>query len=222
MRRRKNNLKPRSQEKRKDRSIPTKREQEIERISQGYIFDEIDSLIEAEEEALKAKELAEAEEREEERRRLMASVVDYKHNLYFEANKEVKTRAYLVTVEGHPEYMYISFARDRNKAESDALHYIRDRFYPLEKISRCSITFQDLKGKRAPEFDKFKASGKIPISALMKSGINFSCSCCGNYLFNYDSLKTKQCFIIEGEGEINPFTQGIVVCYSCYKKYFCV
>ena len=215
-------IKPRSIEKRKDRSIPTDRERNIEKIVNNNIFDSFDELIEAEEEALRAKEREELERRREEAARVKALVPDFKHDLYAEIHKPVKTKCFLVKFKEHPQYFWYVFAENRNKAEASAVKQIREKYYPLDTPASCPIQITESRGYRAPEFDEYKVTGKIPITALMKNGVSFSCSCCNKFKFTYDDLLLKKCFIIEGEGDINSYTLGTVVCFDCYKRYYCI
>lgn len=213
---------PRSIEKRKNISFLTDREINIENVMSGNIFDRFDDLIEAEEEALKAKEQEELERKQEEAARIRAAVPDFKRDLYAERNKTAKTKCFLVKFREHPQYFWYSFAENRNKAEADGVRNIRELYYPLDTPSSCPVQITETRGYRAPEFDEYKVTGKIPITALMKSGVSFTCSCCNKFKFTHEDLLLKRCFIIEGEGDLNPYTLGTVVCYDCYKKYYCL
>lgn len=73
--------------------------------------------------------------------------------------------------------------------------------------------------KRIYEFDKYGENGKVPIPMLMKElDIKFACSNCHKQVFSYTDYEAGRCFIVEGEGDTNEFTEGRVLCYYCHKK----
>ena len=74
---------------------------------------------------------------------------------------------------------------------------------------------------RIKELDEYGLKGEIvPIPALLKAtGISLPCSVCGKGKFEYSDYIDGKCFIIEGEGNLNPYTKGYILCYDCYQKY---
>lgn len=148
-------------------------------------------------------------------------IIDYKRNVYFQANEEEdKKKAYLVTFTEHSQLLYVAFTETRDKARAAAQRYMRDMFYPLENINKCPIKLSETRAVRAKNLDKYREESKIPIPELMKLEVTFPCSCCGKDNFDYKDYEIGRCFIIEGEGDLNFFTKGMVVCYECKNRYF--
>lgn len=147
-------------------------------------------------------------------------IVDYKRNVYFQYNEEDTRKAFLVTFTNHDQLLYIAFTETKDKARAEAQRYMRDMFYPLESINKCPIKLSETRAARAKNLDKYKEESKIPIPELMKLDVTFPCSCCGKDNFDYKDYEIGRCFIIEGEGDLNFFTKGMVVCYECKNKYF--
>lgn len=132
-----------------------------------------------------------------------------------------KDKAYKVTFKGYPELLYISFTKDRVKAVYDGYKYFKDNFYPPFLTGKDTDFMRCGKAHRVPEFDKYCHDKRVPITELMKVvGLTFCCSCCGNDNFDLSDVEKGRCFLVEGEGDVNDFTKGLVLCYSCYKKYF--
>lgn len=168
--------------------------------------------------------MAEKKRQEEEENFRKLASVDYRRDIYFQVNNlsEIdKLKAYIVTFKEHPNLLYVAFSLNREKAEAEAQRYMRDVYYSMYSITDCPISLKEAHGLRAKNLDKYKTTGKIPIPELMKEGLTFPCCGCGKYNFDLVDYETKRCFIVEGEGDLNPYTNGSVFCYNCYKKYFC-
>lgn len=135
--------------------------------------------------------------------------------------------AYRVIFLDQPDLVYISFQekgnKERAKAKSKwaATKYFKDTLHPsFQKRNEYGHELKQARVKRLPELDKYGLQGKVPIPDLMKSlGATFPCSVCGKESFSLTDYEAGRCFILEGEGELNPFTKGIILCYNCYKKY---
>lgn len=169
-------------------------------------------------------DLLEKKRQEDEESFKRLASVDYHRDIYFQINSlsEIeKLKAYIVTFKEHSHLLYVAFALTRNKAEAEAQKYMRDVFYGMYTLTDCPITLKEAHALRAPALDKYKTTGKVPIPELMKVGLTFPCSSCGKYNFDLSSYNAKKCFIVEGEGDLNSFTDGFIFCYDCYKKYFC-
>lgn len=176
-----------------------------------------------EEEAQMLRALAEEERKKEEEKAQRVANVDYNREVYFEANKlgkVEKLKAYLVTFTNHPHLSYLSFALTADKARAQAQRYMRDTFYAGYSIDSCPISLKETRTKRMKDLDKFKHTGKVPIPELLKTGFRMQCSSCGRFEFDYDDYMARKCFVVEGEGDLTPFTNGYIFCYDCYKKYF--
>ena len=137
-----------------------------------------------------------------------------------ERKKLSKGLAYKITFKDQPSLIYISFQKTRDKAVYEACKYFHDNFYPTFMGEGRDQELKQAKAHRLQEFDKYSVEGVIPIPELMKvMGFTFPCSICGKDNFNYSDYDIGRCFLVEGEGDLNPFTKGFVLCYECYKKY---
>ena len=139
-----------------------------------------------------------------------------------------KKWALRITFKDDPELFYISFQDKslgrltaRAKGYWEACKYFRESFHPDFLVKRdYDVKLKNAVSKRMPMLDKYSLKGKIPIPELMKHlNVSFHCSVCGKETFTYEDYKVGKCFIIEGEGDMNVFTQGLILCYNCYKKY---
>ena len=145
-----------------------------------------------------------------------------------EQSKAPKKRAYAVTFKEYPELFYITFedsgdkSTHRAKAKWQACKYFKNEImHPdFQKRNDYGNRMKASRGLRVPDFDKYAEKGKIPIPELMRVlNVTFKCSICGKYTFKYQDYKDGRCFIIEGEHDINSFTEGIILCYECKRKY---
>ena len=135
--------------------------------------------------------------------------------------------AYKITFSDQPDLVYISFQTRGNKdttrakARWEATKYFRDNMHwSFQKEKNYTFEMHKTITKRLPELDKYGEKGKVPIPELMKAlNTTFPCSVCGKDNFNYEDYEIGRCFLLEGEGDLNVFTQGIILCYDCYKKY---
>ena len=187
----------------------------------SFILDAITKAFKDEAQLLREEEEKEVEEEKEKLEKIMS--YDNNRQAYFEKNRfgeTEKLKAYLVRFVDHPEYLYIAFALTADKARAQAQRYIRDTFYPFHTINGCPVSLYETRTKRMPSLDEFKHTGKIPIPNLLKAGMTLKCGACGKYEFDYSDYKAKRCFIVEGEGDLNPYTNGYIFCHDCYNKYF--
>lgn len=146
--------------------------------------------------------------------------IDFKHDLYALPSNKTKDKAFKVTFEGYPQYVYIAFTSSNNKAEAEGQRYIRDTYYPTFSLTDCPVSLKDAKARRFKEVDEYATDGRVPIPTLLKEGMTFTCSACGKVHFNYEDYAARRCFVVEGEGDITPYVKGMIFCYSCYNKYF--
>lgn len=128
-------------------------------------------------------------------------------------------KAFRVIFKEYPELVYVCFTKSKEAAQWSACKYFKNSLHPAfpktlklsDYPSRCL---------RIHAFDKYYLVEKVPIPDLMKElDLTFHCSICGQGNFTYESYKSERCFIVEGEGDLNPFTKGYVLCYQCYQKY---
>ena len=146
---------------------------------------------------------------------------DCKPNTYAIAptkeKKKDKKRAFLVIID---DRMFVAFAETKEKAKWQAVKYFRDNFYPgftTEKEYSAKLK-GGTKNKRIPALDKYADEGKIPIPALLEVGFELSCTSCGKDNFTYEDYKNERCFVVEEDVDMNVYTRGVILCYSCYKR----
>lgn len=132
-----------------------------------------------------------------------------------------KKKAYLVTFKERNDIAYISFASDRGKARWRACKYFKDILIPeFQRDKGYSAQLRLTIARRVKEFDCFADKERVPIPELMKIlNFKFPCSICGKELFSYRDYEAERCFYLEGEDNLNEFVEGIILCYSCKKKY---
>lgn len=143
---------------------------------------------------------------------------EYERILHKEIQRENK--AYRVVYLNHPDLLFITFDRNRGNAKWQAAKYFKSIFNPFFTGESYRQEMLNSRAYRIPEFDKYANKGVIPIPELLRVlDISMSCSVCGKGCFTYTDYKEERCFIIEGEGNLNPFTKGYLLCSECYKKY---
>jgi hypothetical protein len=133
--------------------------------------------------------------------------------------------AYLVWFKDRPELNYISFQvetnrridRARDRARAEANKYLRETYPEFTDRQSYYDIYMMSRGRRIPQFDKYYATKQVPIRELLKIGFSYSCALCHKYNFKFEDYENGRCFIVEGEGCVNPFTNGILLCYKCYK-----
>ena len=143
---------------------------------------------------------------------------DYDKLLHQHNRRRNLPGAYLIRFTHEPSAFFITFQtfQTRDTGKWEACKYFHSIGHPTIGLD-C---YSKARRKRIPQFDKYRDTGKIPIEEIMSLGASFRCGICGNHTFTYEDLKRKRCFIVRGEGEINPFTDGMVICNECRRKYF--
>lgn len=144
---------------------------------------------------------------------------DYIKTLYAIKKRE-QLKPFKVTFVDDESLLYIAFAKNKDRAKGIAVKYFKENFHP----DFCGRLWRDRYNKaRATvvhEFLPYEKEQLVPIPELMKVlGVTFPCSACGKDNFTYEDYKTGRCFLMEGEGNLNVFTKGFVLCYSCYRKF---
>lgn len=134
--------------------------------------------------------------------------------------KEKALKAFKVTFIDIPDALYVSFAHDKDKAVQEACHYFKDNFHPCFMGQAGHHVMLQGRGIRVPDFDKYAYLGKVPIIELFSLDVTFPCKMCGEHSFTKEDLDNKKCYVIEGEGDLNKFTSGVIVCRECFNKYF--
>ena len=143
---------------------------------------------------------------------------EYERILHKEIQRE--NRAYRVVYKNHPDLLYIAFCGNRGSAKYQASKYFKNIFHPFFTGEDYSKEMLQCHAYRVQELDKYALKGLIPIPELLKAtDTTMPCSVCGKDHFDYSDCERGRCFIIEGEGNLNPFTKGYILCYDCYRKY---
>ena len=137
-------------------------------------------------------------------------------------NKEIRKehRAYRVIFKNHPDLLYVAFGNNRGNAKWQASKYFRDSYHPFFSGEDADRQMLQCHAYRIQELDQYGIKGIVPIPDLLRVlDISMPCSVCGKDHFDYSDYVKGRCFIVEGEGNLNPFTQGYILCYECHKKY---
>ena len=143
---------------------------------------------------------------------------EYERLLHREVRREDK--AYRVVYKNHPDLLFVAFAQDREKAKYQSARYFKSAYHPFFTGEDYRKEMLKSHAYRCQELDKYAFEGTIPISELLKVlQISMPCSVCGKDHFDYSDYDIGRCFIVEGEGNLNPFTRGYILCYDCHKKY---
>lgn len=143
---------------------------------------------------------------------------EYERILHKEIQRE--NRAYRVVFKNHPDLLYIAFCGNRGSAKYQASRYFKSIFHPFFTGENYSEEMLKCNAYRVKELDKYALKGTIPIPELLKAtDTTMACSVCGKDHFDYSDCEIGRCFIVEGEGDLNPFTKGYILCYDCHKKY---
>ena len=119
---------------------------------------------------------------------------------------EEKAKAYIIEDKWNSEGCCVVWATNSNKAKSIANYY--------DLFDTCYYT--ELRAKRAPQYDKYAESKKIPIKELLANGWWFYCDGgCGKTL-SEDDINDGQAFIIDKDNTNE--IQGGIICANCKKK----
>ena len=132
--------------------------------------------------------------------------------------KKHRPKCYVITYRNVPDIMYIAFGT-KDQCKGEATKYFRDNFHPAFVENGWRRLHTEARAIREPVLDNFYKEKKVPIPEVMHLGATFPCCICGKGNFDLDDYKKKRCFVVEGEGDINVFTKGYLLCYDCYKKY---
>lgn len=139
-------------------------------------------------------------------------------HLYFIKNKVQEPYAFQITHRHNKDIFLITFATNKDKAKSKGHKYFKDNLHPLFIHDYSNFVY--LKVKRLPQLDMYAKEKVVPIPEILKLGTTIPCSLCGKHHFELKDYENNRCFIIEGEGNMNSFTKGLLLCYDCKKKYF--
>ena len=137
---------------------------------------------------------------------------------YQELAQKKRPKCYTITYKSVPNALYIAFGT-KDKCKGEATKFFRDNFHPAFMGNSWRKLHPEARAIRQPQLDKYYKEKKVPIPEVMKLGATFPCSICGKENFTLKDYEDKRCFLVEGEGDVNLFTSGHIVCYNCYKKY---
>lgn len=143
---------------------------------------------------------------------------EYERILHKEIQRE--NRAYRVVYKNHPDLLFIAFCGNREAAKYQSSKYFKESFHPFFTGENYRKEMLNCRAYRVQELDKYALGGVIPIPELLRVlKVSLPCSVCGKDHFDYSDYEIGRCFIVEGEGDLNPFTKGYILCYECHKKY---
>lgn len=132
--------------------------------------------------------------------------------------KKKRPLCYSITYKSVPDILYIAFGtKDRCKGE--ATKYFRDNFHPAFVNNGWRRLHTEARAIRQPNFDQYYIEKKVPVYELLSLGVTVPCAICGEGNFGINEYNYKQCFAIEGEGDLNVFTKGYIVCKKCHDRY---
>ena len=144
---------------------------------------------------------------------------ELKDHLYFVRNRLNHKEAYLVTCKDVPDIFCITFVSNKDQAKNVAFKYFSNELLHPKFIGEGKYDmFVRLQRNRCKEFDEYAQEGKVPVAKLLKIGVSIPCALCHKHIFTEDDYEKHRCFVIEGEGDLNSFTKGIMVCYNCKRK----
>ena len=127
---------------------------------------------------------------------------------------------YRITFKGYPDLIYLTFAKNKDKAKYNAVKYYKENCHPAFFRSGAEEMYRNSRANIMREFEEYSIEGKIPIPKLMEIvHLTFPCSVCRKHDFNFEDYLNNKCYIIEGEGDLNDFAKGYILCKECYKKY---
>lgn len=133
--------------------------------------------------------------------------------------KKNKGTPYKVTYKTVPDIAYIVFTTHKDKAKGIATKFFKESYHPQFMGRLWREQHLQARTQVIREFKKYSDTGKIPIPALMQvTGFTFPCSVCHQHNFNYEDYENKKCYVIEGEGDLNEFTLGYILCPECYRR----
>lgn len=142
---------------------------------------------------------------------------EYERILHKEIQR--KNKAFRVIFNKYPDLLFIAFCGSRGAAKWKAAKHFKHSFHPLFTGEQADKEMLESHAYRIQEFDKYATTGLIPIPALLNTlDMTLPCSVCGKHRFSYSDYLEDNCYIIEGEGNSNPFTKGYILCPECYKK----
>ena len=148
--------------------------------------------------------------------------LEKEYRLLMEKKIKKEHRAFRVIYKEHPDLLVVCFAKSRASAKWKSAKYFKSTFHPFfAKWQDADTKMLEGLAYRIPELDEWGLKGeKVPIPDLLHAlDITLPCSVCGRHHFNYSDYENRECFIVEGEGDLNPFTKGYILCYECYRKY---
>lgn len=131
-----------------------------------------------------------------------------------------KKLAYIVYFKNCPTEFFIAFqpCKKRDTGRYQACKYFQAIGHPVIGVNHES--YYRSTDRRIPAFDRYADSGRVPVWELLRLGVAYHCARCNKGPFFYEDYKNNKCFAIEDEGNLNPFTKGIIVCPECKRIYY--
>lgn len=129
----------------------------------------------------------------------------------------IKKQAYVITYVNVPNLFYITFQTFQTR---DTGKHVATKYFTENTTEINASYYKYARRRRVPQLDKYADTERVPIEEIMKLGVAYRCNICGEGLFKYEDIENEKCFVIRDEGDINPFTDGIIVCPKCNHEYF--
>ena len=129
-------------------------------------------------------------------------------------------KAWKVVYTKRDNLVAVVFAKTQHKATWKAVKYFRENCEPEFIGKGYDQNLKFMKTHRIPELDKYSEENKVPVYALMKAlKKTYKCHICGQHNFDYYDYQLGKCIVLEGEGDTDTYTKGVVVCKECQQKY---
>lgn len=126
---------------------------------------------------------------------------------------------YIVHSLENPSFFFFTFCTEKRIAKSAATYYKVKMEQPLFNRHDIDACYIQMRVRRVPEFDKYIETRLIPILEQLKYGVSYRCSHCGKkHYYTYEDYEDNRCYIVKDGYNVNEFTEGYLVCNSCFRK----
>lgn len=127
--------------------------------------------------------------------------------------------AFIVRDTKNPDSYCIVFAKHKHNARSKGAKILlndKEVFYGSPEVREVYLR---LRAYRCPEFDNYYVTKRVPIKVQLKQGLKYKCAICNNkHLFSYEDLEEGYCHVVYDGYNVNPYTEGYIVCNNCYRR----
>ena len=127
--------------------------------------------------------------------------------------------AFIVRDTKNPTNYCIVFAKHKHNARSKGAKILlndKEVFYGSPEVGE---TYLRLRAYRCPAFDKYYMTKQVPIKVQLKHGLKYKCAICrSKHEFSYEDLEKGYCHVVYDGYNVNPYTEGYVICNNCYRR----